>query len=154
LPFVKFGDSARARVGDWVVAIGNPFGLGSTVTAGIVSALHRVTGQGGAYDRFIQTDASINQGNSGGPMFNLAGDVIGINAQILSPTGGNVGIGFAIPAEEAKPIIETLMKGAAVSRGYLGVGIQPMTDDIANALGLAKNRGEIIARVEPGEGAA
>ncbi len=154
LPFVKFGDSARARVGDWVVAIGNPFGLGSTVTAGIVSALHRVTGQGGAYDRFIQTDASINQGNSGGPMFNLAGDVIGINSQILSPTGGNVGIGFAIPAEEAKPIIDTLMKGGAVSRGYLGVGIQPMTDDIANALGLAKNRGEIIARVEPGEGAA
>ncbi len=153
LPFVKFGDSTKARVGDWVVAIGNPFGLGSTVTAGIVSALHRVTGQGGAYDRFIQTDASINQGNSGGPMFDLAGNVIGINSQILSPTGGNVGIGFAIPAEEAKPIIDTLMKGVAVRRGYLGVGIQPVTDDIAAALGLPKDRGELISRVEPGEAA-
>jgi len=153
LPFVKFGDSARARVGDWVVAIGNPFGLGSTVTAGIVSALHRVTGQGGAYDRFIQTDASINQGNSGGPMFDLSGNVIGINSQILSPTGGNVGIGFAIPAEEAKPIIDTLMKGTSVKRGYLGVGIQPITEDIASALGLPANQGEIIARLEPGEGA-
>ena len=153
LPFVKFGDSARARVGDWVVAIGNPFGLGSTVTAGIVSALHRVTGQGGAYDRFIQTDASINQGNSGGPMFDLGGNVIGINSQILSPTGGNVGIGFAIPAEEAKPIIDTLMKGTAVKRGYLGVGIQPITEDIAGAFGLPANQGEIIARIEPGEGA-
>ena len=153
LPFVKFGDSARARVGDWVVAIGNPFGLGSTVTAGIVSALHRVTGQGGAYDRFIQTDASINQGNSGGPMFDLSGNVIGINSQILSPTGGNVGIGFAIPAEEAKPIIDTLMKGTAVKRGYLGVGIQPITDDIAAAFGLPANQGEILARIEPGEGA-
>jgi serine protease Do len=153
LPFVKFGDSARARVGDWVVAIGNPFGLGSTVTAGIVSALHRVTGQGGAYDRFIQTDASINQGNSGGPMFDLNGNVIGINSQILSPTGGNVGIGFAIPAEEAKPIIDTLMKGTAIKRGYLGVGIQPLTDDMAAAFGLPANQGEIISRVEPGEGA-
>ena len=153
LPFVRFGDSAKARVGDWVVAIGNPFGLGSTVTAGIVSALHRVTGQGGAYDRFIQTDASINQGNSGGPMFDLAGNVIGINSQILSPTGGNVGIGFAIPAEEAKPIIDTLMKGVAIKRGYLGVGIQPVTDDIAAALGLPKDRGELISRIEPGEAA-
>ncbi|MBY0521395.1 MAG: Do family serine endopeptidase [Sphingomonas sp.] len=153
LPFVRFGDSAKARVGDWVVAIGNPFGLGSTVTAGIVSALHRVTGQGGAYDRFIQTDASINQGNSGGPMFDLSGNVIGINSQILSPTGGNVGIGFAIPAEEARPIIDTLMKGVAVKRGYLGVGIQPINDDIAAALGLPKDRGELISRIEPGEAA-
>jgi serine protease Do len=153
LPFVKFGDSTRARVGDWGVAIGNPFGLGSTVTAGIVSALHRVTGQGGAYDRFIQTDASINQGNSGGPMFDLGGNVIGINSQILSPTGGNVGIGFAIPAEEAKPIIDTLMKGTAIKRGYLGVGIQPITEDMAAAFGLPANQGEIIARIEPGEGA-
>ena len=153
LPFVKFGDSTKARVGDWVVAIGNPFGLGSTVTAGIVSALHRVTGQGGAYDRFIQTDASINQGNSGGPMFDLNGNVIGINSQILSPTGGNVGIGFAIPAEQAKPIIDTLIKGAPVRRGYLGIGIQPITEDIASALNLPKNTGEIIARVEPGKAA-
>ncbi|RZM10926.1 MAG: trypsin-like serine protease, partial [Sphingomonas sp.] len=116
LPFVRFGDSARARVGDWVVAIGNPFGLGGTVTAGIVSAVHRPS-ELGPLNRFIQTDAAINQGNSGGPMFDLNGNVIGINSQILSPTGGNVGIGFAIPAEQAQPIIATLMKGDAVKRG-------------------------------------
>jgi serine protease Do len=153
LPYVKFGDSAGARVGDWVVAIGNPFGLGGTVTAGIVSAVHRVTGQG-ANDRFIQTDASINQGNSGGPMFNLKGEVIGINSQIFSQSGGNIGIGFAIPAEDAKPVIDTLMKGKPVQRGYIGVGIQPLSDDIAAALGLPKNSGEIIGRVEPGGPAA
>jgi len=152
LPFVRFGDSTRARVGDWVIAIGQPFGLGSTVTAGIISAVHRVTGAGA--DRFIQTDASINQGNSGGPMFDLNGNVIGINSQILSPSGGNVGIGFAIPAESAKPIIETLLRGKTVQRGYLGVGIQPITSDIASALGLPGNRGELISRVEPGEAAA
>lgn len=154
LPYVKFGDSARARVGDWVVAIGNPFGLGGTVTAGIVSAVHRVTGQGGANDRFIQTDASINQGNSGGPMFNLNGEVIGINSQIFSQSGGNIGIGFAIPAEDAKPIIDTLMKGKPVERGYIGVSIQRLTDDIAAALNLPKDSGEIIARAEPGGPAA
>ena len=151
LPFVKFGDSTKARVGDWIVAIGNPFGIGSTVTAGIISALHRSTGQGGAYDRFIQTDAAINQGNSGGPMFDLSGNVIGINSQILgNQSGGNIGIGFAIPAEEAKPIIETLMKGANVQRGYLGVGIQPLREDDGAALGLPKGRGELINRVEAG----
>lgn len=155
LPFVHFGDSTRARPGDWVVAIGNPFGLGGTVTAGIVSAVHRSTGLGSAADRFIQTDAAINQGNSGGPMFNLAGDVIGINSQILgSSTGGNIGIGFAIPAEAAKPVIDTLMKGGTVKRGYLGVGIHPIDDDIAAALGLPKNQGEIVASVEPGGPAA
>ncbi len=154
LPFVEFGDSTRTRVGDWVIAIGNPFGLGGTVTSGIVSALHRNIGMGGAYDRYIQTDASINQGNSGGPMFDLNGNVIGINTAIFSPTGGNIGIGFAIPAEEARPVIEALKKGGAVKRGYLGVGIQPMTDEIAGALGLPKNVGEIVARVEPGKGAA
>ena len=155
LPFVRFGDSTRARVGDWVVAVGNPFGLGGTVTAGIVSAVHRTTGLGNAADRFIQTDAAINQGNSGGPMFNLAGDVIGINSQILgSATGGNIGIGFAIPAESAKPVIDTLMKGGTVKRGYLGVGIRPIDDDIAAALGLPKNQGEIIASVEPSGPAA
>ncbi|KQX20800.1 MULTISPECIES: Do family serine endopeptidase [unclassified Sphingomonas] len=154
LPFVQFGDSTRTRVGDWVVAIGNPFGLGGTVTAGIVSALHRSIGINGPYDRYIQTDASINQGNSGGPMFDLQGNVIGINTAIFSPTGGNVGIGFAIPAEEAKPIIDQLRTGQRVRRGYLGVGIQPMTEDIASSLGLAKDRGEIVARVEPGEAAA
>ncbi|AGH49672.1 MULTISPECIES: Do family serine endopeptidase [Sphingomonadales] len=153
LPFVQFGDSTRTRVGDWVVAIGNPFGLGGTVTAGIVSALHRSI-SGGAYDRYIQTDASINQGNSGGPMFDLSGNVIGINTAIFSPTGGNVGIGFAIPAEQAKPVIEQLKGGGRVKRGYLGVGIQPMSEDIASGLGLPKDRGEIVSRVEPGEAAA
>ncbi len=154
LPFVKFGDSTRARVGDWVIAIGNPFGIGSTVTAGIVSALHRVTGQGGAYDRFIQTDASINQGNSGGPMFDMNGQVIGINSQIYTPTGGNVGIGFAIPAEQARPIVDTLRGGAKIRRGYLGIQLNPMSPDIYESLGLPKDRGELVAKVEAGEGAA
>ena len=154
LPFVKFGDSTKTRVGDWVVAIGNPFGLGGTVTAGIVSALHRVTGQGGAYDRYIQTDASINQGNSGGPMFDMNGNVIGINTLIFSPTGGNVGIGFAIPAEQAWPIVQTLKGGAKIRRGYLGVGIQALDEGAADALGLPKNHGELVSRVEPNEAAA
>jgi serine protease Do len=150
LPFVRFGDSTRARVGDWVIAIGEPFGLGGTVTAGIVSALNRGSMLGAGYDRFIQTDAAINQGNSGGPMFNLNGDVIGINSQILGGTGGgNIGIGFAIPAEVAKPVIDTLMKGGTVKRGYLGVSITPIDDDRAAALGLAKNQGELINSVEP-----
>jgi serine protease Do len=154
LPFVQFGDSTRTRVGDWVIAIGNPFALGGTVTAGIVSAIHRNIGGGGAYDRYIQTDAAINQGNSGGPMFDLNGNVVGINTAIFSPTGGNVGIGFAIPAEQAKPVVLALMKGERVHRGYLGVGIQPMTDDIAASLNLPKDRGEIVARVEPSQPAA
>lgn len=151
LPFVKFGDSTKARVGDWVIAIGNPFGLGSTVTAGIISALHRNTG--GGSDRFIQTDASINQGNSGGPMFDMTGSVIGINSQILSPTGGNVGIGFAIPAEQAVPVINTLKAGGTVKRGYLGIQISPLGDDMADSLGLPKNHGEFVQGVEPGKGA-
>nr|WP_301287253.1 Do family serine endopeptidase [Sphingobium sp. OAS761] len=151
LPFVKFGDSNKARVGDWVVAIGNPFALSGTVTAGIISALHR--GTGGTYDKFIQTDASINQGNSGGPMFDMRGNVIGINSQILSPSGGNVGIGFAIPSEQAAPIVTTLMKGQTVKRGYLGVQISPLGDDLADSLGLPKNSGEFIQGVEPGKGA-
>ncbi len=150
-PFVKFGDSTKARVGDWVVAIGNPYALSGTVTAGIISAVHRNTG--GTYDRFIQTDASINQGNSGGPMFDMNGNVIGINSQILSPSGGNVGIGFAIPSEQAMPIIDTLRKGGTVRRGYLGVQISPLSEDMADSLGLAKNRGEFVQGVEPGEGA-
>ena len=150
LPFVKWGDSAKARVGDWVVAIGEPFGLGGTVTAGIVSAINRVTGQGGAYDRFIQTDASINQGNSGGPMFDLNGNVIGVNSQIFSQSGGNIGIGFAIPAATAKPIIETFMKGGKITRGYIGVTIGgAVDDDAAAALGIPKGQGELIAGVEP-----
>ena len=151
MPFVKFGDSTKARVGDWVVAIGNPFALSGTVTAGIISAVHR--GTGGTYDKFIQTDASINQGNSGGPMFDMRGNVIGINSQILSPSGGNVGIGFAIPSEQAAPIVQTLMKGKTVKRGYLGVQISPLGEDLAESLGLAKNSGEFIQGVEPGRGA-
>jgi serine protease Do len=151
LPFVKFGNSNAARVGDWIVAIGNPFGLGGTVTAGIVSSLHRVTGAG-AYDRFIQTDAAINQGNSGGPMFDLSGNVIGINSQIFAgQSGGNIGIGFAIPADDAKPIIEKLMKGTTIARGYLGVGPQPIDDDLANSFGLQKNQGELLRQIEPGQ---
>jgi len=155
LPFVQFGDSTRTRVGDWVIAIGEPFALGGTVTAGIVSAIHRsISPNGGAYDRYIQTDAAINSGNSGGPMFDMAGNVVGINTAIYSPSGGNVGIGFAIPAEQAKPVVDVLMKGGHVRRGYLGVGIQAITDDIASALGLPKNHGEIVSRVEPGYAAA
>ena len=151
LPFVKFGDSTKARVGDWIVAIGNPFGIGSTVTAGIVSAVHRNTGNGA--DRFIQTDASINQGNSGGPMFDMNGNVIGINSQIISPTGGNVGIGFAIPSEQAVSIINTLKGGGSVTRGYLGIQISPISEDLADSLGLPKNQGEFVQGVEPGKGA-
>lgn len=153
-PFVKFGDSRKARVGDWVIAIGNPFGLGGTVTQGIISAVYRNTGQGGAYDRYLQTDAAINRGNSGGPMFDMAGNVIGINNAIYSPTGGSVGIGFAIPAEIAAPIVDKLKSGQAIERGYLGVRIQAMSDDLAASLGLPKNRGEFIQSVEPSAGAA
>jgi serine protease Do len=149
-PFVEFGDSNQARVGDWVVAIGNPFGLGGTVTSGIVSAVHRATG-GGAYDRYIQTDASINRGNSGGPLFDMQGNVIGINNAIFSPSGGSVGIGFAIPAETAEPIVQKLIAGEEILRGYLGVRIQPMNDDLAEALGIASNRGEFVQSVQPGE---
>ncbi len=152
-PFVHFGDSKQARVGDWVIAIGNPFGLGGTVTSGIVSAMLRNTG-GGAYDRYIQTDASINRGNSGGPLFDMQGNVIGINNAIFSPTGGSVGIGFAIPAETAAPIVQKLISGEEILRGYLGVRIQPMNDDLAAALGIASNRGEFVQSVQPGEPAA
>lgn len=152
-PFVRFGNSAQARVGDWVVAIGNPFGLGGTVTSGIVSAVYRNTGSGTAYDRYLQTDASINRGNSGGPLFDMQGNVIGINNAIISPTGGSVGIGFAIPAEVAAPIVEKLRRGVAIERGYLGVSIQPVTDDLAASLGIARNRGEFVQGVQPGEAA-
>ncbi|WP_294323590.1 Do family serine endopeptidase [uncultured Sphingomonas sp.] len=151
-PFVRFGDSRQARVGDWVLTIGNPLGQSGTVTAGIISALNRV-GQG-PYDRFIQTDAAINRGNSGGPMFDMQGNVIGINSQILSPTGGSIGIGFAIPAEQAKPIVDKLMKGQSVSRGYLGLMPQDISADIATALNITKDRGALVAGVTPGEPAA
>ena len=152
-PFVEFGDSRQARPGDWVVAIGNPFGLGGTVTSGIVSAIQRNTGSGGAYDRYIQTDASINRGNSGGPLFDMQGNVIGINNAIFSPSGGSVGIGFAIPAEIAEPIVEQLKGGNAIERGYLGVQINPVTDDVADSLGIERNRGEFVQSVVP-DGAA
>ena len=153
LPYVKFGNSQTVRVGDWAIAIGNPFGLGGTVTAGIVSALHRNIGSG-QYDRYIQTDASINQGNSGGPLFDLDGNVIGVNTAIFSPTGGNVGLGFSIPAELAYPVIQQLRATGTVKRGYLGVGIQPLSTDIAAGLGLPKDRGEIVASIEPSGPAA
>ena len=152
-PFVAFGDSSEARPGDWVVAIGNPFGLGGTVTSGIVSAVYRNTGQGGAYDRYIQTDASINRGNSGGPLFDMQGQVIGINNAIFSPSGGSVGIGFAIPSEIAEPIISQLRAGQEIERGFLGVSIQPVNDDLADSLGLQRNRGEFVQSVQE-DGAA
>jgi serine protease Do len=146
LTAVKFGNSKKARVGDWVVAIGNPFGLGGTVTAGIISARGRDI-NAGPYDDFIQTDASINRGNSGGPMFNLAGEVIGINTAIFSPSGGSVGIGFAIPASTAEPVISQLIKSGAVKRGWLGVHIQAVTEEIAETLGLKKAEGALVANV-------
>jgi serine protease Do len=154
LPFVRWGDSTKARVGDWVIAIGDPYGVGSTVTAGIISALHRGLGLGSAYDRYIQTDAAINMGNSGGPMFDLDGNVIGINSALISPTGASVGIGLAIPAELAKPVIDALMRGQRPQRGYLGVGLQPVDEDLAPALGLPKDSGEIIRTVVPNGPAA
>ncbi|WP_379922634.1 Do family serine endopeptidase [Erythrobacter sp. R86502] len=147
-PFVRFGDSSAARVGEWVVAIGNPFGLGGTVTSGIISAVYRNTGQGGPYDRYIQTDASINRGNSGGPLFDMRGNVIGINNAIFSPSGGSVGIGFAIPAEIAAPIVEQLRAGREIERGFLGVGLAPIDEDIASSLGLQKRRGELVQTVQ------
>lgn len=154
LPFVQWGDSTKARVGDWVVAIGNPYGLGGTVTAGIISALHRGITGNGAYDRYIQTDASINMGNSGGPMFDMAGNVIGINSALISPTGASVGIGLAIPAEAAKPVIDALRRGQRPERGYLGVSLQPIDEDIAAGLGLPKDQGELVRAVVPGASAA
>ena len=153
-PFVTFGDSSAARVGEWVVAIGNPFGLGGTVTSGIISAVYRNTGQGGAYDRYLQTDASINRGNSGGPLFDMRGNVIGINNAIFSPSGGSVGIGFAIPAETAAPIVEKLRAGQEIQRGYLGVRLEPINEDFAASLGLPKRRGELAQTVEDNSPAA
>jgi serine protease Do len=149
LPFVRWGDSTKARVGDWVIAIGDPYGVGSTVTAGIISALHRGITGNGAYDRYIQTDAAINMGNSGGPMFDLEGNVIGINSALISPTGASVGIGLAIPAELAKPVIDALMKGQRPQRGYLGAGLQQVDEDLAPALGIPKDTGELVRTVVP-----
>ena len=149
LTAVSFGDSGKSRVGDWVVAIGNPFGLGGTVTAGIVSARQRDINSG-PYDDFIQTDASINRGNSGGPMFNLAGEVIGINTAIYSPSGGSVGIGFAIPSNLARPIIEQLQKFGKARRGWLGVRIQSVSEEIAQSLGMKNATGALVASITKG----
>lgn len=145
---VTFAD-APGRVGDWVIAVGNPFGLGGTVTTGIISAKGRDLGAG-PYDNYIQIDAPINQGNSGGPAFNLNGQVVGVNTAIYSPSGGNVGIGFAIPASVAKQVIEDLKDDGSVSRGWLGVQIQALTEDIAESLGLDQTRGAMVAMVQDG----
>jgi serine protease Do len=148
LQAVTFADSDTVRVGDWIIAIGNPFGLGSTVTAGIVSARSRDI-RAGPYDDFLQVDAPINRGNSGGPSFNLEGKVIGINTAIFSPSGGNVGIGFAIPSNLAVPVIESLKEDGRVKRGWLGVRIQTVTDEIAESLGLDGAAGALVASVTP-----
>ncbi|HEY0526441.1 MAG TPA: DegQ family serine endoprotease [Stellaceae bacterium] len=153
LPAVGWGDSSKTRVGDWVLAIGNPFGLGGTVTAGIVSARARDI-HAGPYDDFLQTDAAINRGNSGGPMLNLAGEVIGINTAIFSPSGGSVGVGFAIPSALAKPIIDQLRTAGKVERGWIGVRIQSVTDEIADNLGLDKPHGALVSDIDPGGPAA
>jgi serine protease Do len=154
LPSVPFGDSDTAQVGDWVVAIGNPFGLGGSVTAGIVSARGRDIRQG-LYDDFIQTDAAINRGNSGGPLFNLQGEVVGINTAIYSPTGGSIGIGFSIPSNLARNIVAQLRDDGRVRRGWLGVNIQQVTDEIAESLGLRNGtRGALVARAQEGGPAA
>ncbi|HYD68601.1 DegQ family serine endoprotease [Azospirillum sp.] len=153
LPHLDFGDSDKARVGDWVVAIGNPFGLGGTVTTGVVSARGRNIGAG-PYDDFIQTDAAINRGNSGGPMFNLNGEVIGINTAIFSPSGGSVGIGFAIPSNLARQVVAELKERGHVERGWLGVRIQPLTPELAEGLGLPKPQGALVAEVTAGSPAA
>jgi serine protease Do len=153
LPVAKLGDSNSLQVGDWVMAIGNPFGLSNTVTAGIVSAKGRVIGAG-PYDDFIQTDASINPGNSGGPLFNEEGEVVGINSAIFSRNGGNVGIGFAIPVNLAKKLLPELETSGSVTRGWLGVSIQKMTPDLARSLGLEEAQGALVAEVTNGSPAA
>ncbi len=153
LKAAPFGDSEALRVGDWVMAIGNPFGFGGTVTVGIVSALGRDINSG-PYDKFIQTDASINRGNSGGPLFNLQGEVIGINTAIISPSGGSIGIGFAVPTEIALPVIEQLREFGETRRGWLGVRIQQVTEEIAESLGLEKAMGALVAGVTEGGPAA
>jgi serine protease Do len=153
LPYVSFGDSNKARVGDWVVAVGNPYGLGGTVTAGIISAHHRDI-QEGPFDDFLQIDAPINPGNSGGPLFDQSGRVIGIDSAIYSPTGGSVGIGFAVPSNLAKNIVDQLRDHGTVSRGWLGVEMQELTPALAKAVGLASNDGVLVNQVEKNSPAA
>ena len=148
LPFVPWGDSDIARVGEWVVAIGNPFGLGGSVTAGIISARQRDINSG-PYDDYIQTDASINKGNSGGPLFNLQGEVIGINTAIFSPSGGSIGIGFAVPSAIATRVVDQLKEFGRTRRGWLGVSIQTVTEDIAEGLGMEAPGGALVATLSP-----
>jgi serine protease Do len=148
LAAVKFGSSTTMKVGDWVMAIGNPFGLGGSVTVGIVSAKQRDI-QSGPYDDYIQTDAAINKGNSGGPLFNMDGEVIGVNTAIISPTGGSIGIGFAVPSDAAMAVLDQLKQFGETRRGWLGVKIQSITDDIAETLGVKENTGALISSVTP-----
>jgi serine protease Do len=151
LPMLTLGDSDQVRVGDVALAVGNPLGIGQTVTAGIISAKGRSTGlSDGSFESFLQTDAPINQGNSGGALVSTAGELVGINSQIVSPTGGNIGIGFAIPANMARSVAEQLIKSGKVRRGYLGVGVQPITSDMAANLGLKEVSGVIVTNVERG----
>ena len=147
LKAVKFGESEKLRLGEWVIAIGNPFSLGGSVTAGIVSARNRDINSG-PYDNYIQTDASINRGNSGGPLFNLDGEVVGINTAIISPSGGSIGIGFAVPAKTAVPVIDQLRQFGETRRGWLGVRIQQVTDEIAESLNIKPPRGALVAGVD------
>ena len=144
---MKFGDCDKLRLGEWVIAIGNPFSLGGTVTAGIVSARNRDI-QSGPYDNYIQTDAAINRGNSGGPLFNLNGEVIGVNTAIISPSGGSIGIGFAVPSKTVVAVIDQLRQFKEVRRGWLGVRIQQVTDEIADSLSIKPARGALIAGID------
>ncbi|MDQ3918038.1 MAG: DegQ family serine endoprotease, partial [Acidobacteriota bacterium] len=155
LPVLALSDSDRAQVGDVVLAVGNPLGIGQTVTSGIISAKGRTTGLGdGSFEDFIQTDAAINRGNSGGALVNTQGELVGINSQILSPSGGSIGIGFAIPANMARDVMTQLIKNGRVHRGMIGVGIQKVTADIAQSLGLKEVRGALVSEVRPGSPAA
>ncbi|NOJ47515.1 Do family serine endopeptidase [Bradyrhizobium archetypum] len=144
---VQFGDSDKLRLGEWVIAIGNPFSLGGSVTAGIVSARNRDISQG-PYDNYIQTDASINRGNSGGPLFNLEGEVVGVNTLIISPTGGSIGLGFAVPSKTVAGVVEQLRQFGELRRGWLGVRIQQVTDEIAESLSIKPARGALVAGVD------
>ncbi|WP_374384412.1 DegQ family serine endoprotease [Dongia sp.] len=153
LPFVPWGDSDKARVGDWVMAVGNPFGLGGSVTTGIVSARSRDIHEG-PFDDFLQIDAAINQGNSGGPTFDMSGHVVGINTAIVSPSGGSVGIGFAIPSNLAKTVVAELKEKGSIERGWLGVEIQQVTPDLAQGIGLDEPKGALVANIDPSSPAA
>ena len=150
LPFVSFGDATKVRVGQAVMAVGNPFGLGGTVTTGIVSARGRDI-HSGPFDDYIQTDAAINRGNSGGPLFDMDGNVIGINTAIFSPTGGNIGLGFAIPSSLAEPVVAQLKTNGRVERGLLGVQIQPVTEELAKSMSLDSEKGALVAQVHAGQ---